>query len=83
MTIRQTIIYDNLSETDFCDIFNQFDFSNEEALFITDEHEPIAIGKDNTFKVIFQVELANCIQTNCSYKCNKHQSCKMFKWTPV
>ena len=44
--------------------FSQSDISfptSKEALFIADEHEPIAIGKDNAFKVISQVELASCL----------------------
>jgi hypothetical protein len=67
MTILQLIENKQLSESDFAEIFNQSDLSllsNNEALFITDEHELIAIGKDNTFKVIYQVELASCVQIN-------------------
>jgi hypothetical protein len=52
---------------DFSNFFNQSDLYfpiNEEALFITDEQEPIAIVKDITFKNFFQKELASCIQRN-------------------
>ena len=44
-----------------------------EPLCITDEHELIAIGKDNTFKLISQVELASCVQRNHVYMCDRHQ----------
>ncbi len=47
--------------------------SNNEALFITDEHELIAIGKDNTFKLISEVELASFVQRNHFYMCDRHQ----------
>jgi hypothetical protein len=55
MTIQHSILNENLSKTDYSDIFNQSDLSfpvNDEALFITDEHELFAIGKYNNFKVI-------------------------------
>ena len=68
------MIIDQLS--DFAEIFNQSDLSfraNNEALFITDEHELITIGKDNTFKVISQVALASCVQRNHVYMCDRHQ----------
>ncbi len=45
-----------LLDSDFAVIFNQLDISfstNDEALLICDD---IAIDKDNTFKVISQVE---------------------------
>jgi hypothetical protein len=57
-------------------IFNQSDMSfpsNDEALFITEEHELIAIGKDNTFKVISEVELASCLQRNHVHMRDRHQ----------
>ncbi len=72
MTIKQSILKEKLSETDFADIFYQSDLSfpiNEVALSITDEHEFIVIGKDNTFKVISQVELASWVQINYVYMC--------------
>ena len=33
----------------------------------------IAIGKDNTFRVISLSELASCDQRNHVYMCDKHQ----------
>jgi hypothetical protein len=41
--------------------------------FISDEYAIIAMGKDNPFKVIYQVELASCIQRYHVYMCDKHQ----------
>jgi hypothetical protein len=69
MTIRQSIENEKLSESNFEEIYNQSD----EALFITDEHELIAIGKDNTKKVISQVVLASYVQRNHVYMFDKHQ----------
>ncbi len=46
---------------------------NEEALFITHEHELIAIGRDSTFKVISQLDLASCVQRYHVYMSDKHR----------
>jgi hypothetical protein len=76
MTIRQSIENEQHSKSDFAEIFDQSDLSfpsDHEALFITDKHELIAIGKDNTFKVISQVELASCVQRNHVYMCDRYQ----------
>jgi hypothetical protein len=75
MTIKQAIFADQLSDTDYKDIFNQSDLSFEaveQALFVQDEHNLIAIGKDNAFKVISPIELASCIQKSHVYLCDKH-----------
>ena len=76
MTIRQSMLSNQLSNNDFNEIFNQSDLSFpavEEALFITDKNDLIAIGKNDAFKVISQVELAACIQKGHIYLCDKHQ----------
>jgi hypothetical protein len=54
---------------------NQSDLSfpsNNEALFDTDEHELITIGKNNPIKVISQVELASWILRNHVDMCDIH-----------
>ena len=76
MTIRQSMLSNQLSNNDFNEFFNQSDLSFpavEEALFITDKNDLIAIGKNDAFKVISQVELAACIQKGHIYLCDKHQ----------
>ena len=58
MIMRQSIENEKLSEADFAEIFKQSDTSfpiHVEARFITDKHELIAVGKDNAFKVISQM----------------------------
>jgi hypothetical protein len=70
MTSWQMILSKDLSENNFSEIFNQSDLSfpvNDEA------HELSVIGKDNTFKVISQVELASCVRRKHDYMCHKHQ----------
>jgi hypothetical protein len=75
MTIQQFILNENLSETDFSEIFILSDLFfpiNDKALFITDEHELIVIGKDNALIVFPQWGLASCIQIYYVYLCDKH-----------
>ncbi len=67
MTIKQSILASELSVRHLAgaNIFDQnnLDFKPEEkALFIVDEQNMIAIGEDNEFKMISQVELTGCLQ---------------------
>jgi hypothetical protein len=59
MTIKQSILASELSVRDLANIFDQnnLDFKPEEkALFIVDEQNMIAIGKDKEFQIISQVD---------------------------
>jgi hypothetical protein len=76
MTIKQSILASELSVKDLANIFDQnnLDFKPEEkALFIVDEQNMIAIGKDNEFQIISQVKLTGCLQGIRVYLCDKHQ----------
>ena len=68
------MLSNQLSNNDFNEIFNQSDLTFpevEEALFITDKNDLIAIGKNDAFKVISQVKLTACIQRGHIYFCDK------------
>ncbi len=43
----------------------------QEALFITDTADLIAIDNENNFQVLTQTDLANCVQRNHVYLCDK------------
>ncbi len=58
MTIKQSILASELSVRELANIFDQSDLDfkpEEKALFIVDEQNMIAIGKDNEFQIIFYV----------------------------
>jgi hypothetical protein len=56
------------------DLFDQNDLDYEqpqEALFITDTANLIAINNENNFQVLTQTDLANCVQQDHVYLCDK------------
>jgi hypothetical protein len=60
-----------MSKTTYEDLFDQNDLYYEqpqEAFFITDTADLIAIDNENNFQVLTQTDLANCVQrTMCIY----------------
>jgi hypothetical protein len=51
-------------------LFDQ-DKQTQEALFITDTADLIAIDAEQNFQVLTQTDLANCAQQNHVYLCDK------------
>jgi hypothetical protein len=47
-----------------------------EALFITGTADLIAIDNDSNFQVLTQTDLANCVQRNHAYLCDKQHVVK-------
>ena len=77
MTIRQAIdrqfMY-NAPQQQLDAIFDQnnLDYAQyPEALFITDKTDLIAIGTDKSFQLLSQMDLANCVQRNHVYLCDR------------
>ena len=78
MTIRQSLdrqyMY-NLPQQQLDAIFDQNNLDHPqypEALFITDKTDIIAIGADNSFQILSQMDLANCVQRNHVYLCDRN-----------
>ena len=77
LTIRQSLTLQTLqfSQHDLDSIFDQnnLDFPQyPEALFIEDKADLIAIGADKSFQILSQVDLANCVQRNHVYLCDRN-----------
>ena len=77
MTIRQSLdrqyMY-NLPQQQLDAIFDQNNLDHTQypkALFITDKTDLIAIGADNSFQILSQMYLANCVQRNHFYLCDR------------
>ena len=77
LTIRQSLTLQTLhfSQHDLDSIFDQnnLDFPQyPEALFIEDKADLIAIGADKSFQILSQMDLANCVQRNHVYLCDRN-----------
>lgn len=79
LTIRQAIQIDNFqnfTEKQLDNIFDQNDLDYTpvpEALFISDTTDLIAIGADDDYHVLTQLDLAGCSKRNHVYLCDKLQ----------
>ena len=81
LTISQSLKFQELqlSKANYEDIFDQKDLDHPqipEALFITDTTDMIAIDDDRNFQVLTQTDLANCVQRNHVYLCDKQHVVK-------
>ena len=77
LTIRQSLTLQTLqfSQLDLDSIFDQnnLDFPQyPEAIFIEDKTDLIAIGADKSFQILSQMDLANCVQRNHVYLCDRN-----------
>jgi hypothetical protein len=68
----------SLSKANYGEIFdNDLNFpQHQEALFVTDSTDLIAIDDDRNFQVLTQTDLANCVQRNHVYLCDKQNEVK-------
>ena len=68
----------SLSKTNYDELFdNELNFpQHQEALFVTDSTDLIAIDDDKNFQVLTQTDLANCVQRNHVYLCDKQNVVK-------
>jgi hypothetical protein len=68
----------SLSKANYDELFDdELNFpQHQEALFVTDSTDLIAIDHDKKFQVLTQMDLANCVQRNHVYLCDKQNLVK-------
>ena len=79
LTIKQSLSFQNSKINMYNDLFDQdnLDYPKiQEALFITDTADLIAIDSERNFQVLTQNDLANCVQRNHIYLCDKQHVVK-------
>ena len=80
LTINHSLQFQEtlLSKANYDELFdNELKFpQHQEALFVTDSTDLIAIDDDQNFQVLTQTDLANCVQRNHVYLCDKQNVVK-------
>ncbi len=76
MTIKQSLNFQDseISKSAYEELFDQnhLDYEQpQEALFMADTADLFAINNENNFQVLTQTDLANCVQRNHVYLCDK------------